>query len=72
MNCSVFFCVCNLLAARIILSCRFIAIEKSEKAELTSSLAYNILREWQKKQKQMQSWKNASAHLESSKMHSLR
>ena len=43
--------MCNLLAQRIILSCRFIAIEKSEKAELTSSLAYNILREWQRKKK---------------------
>jgi hypothetical protein len=61
--------VCNLLAQRIILSTRFIAIEHSEKAELTSSLAYNILREWQKKKTNAKVG-NASAHLES-KMHSL-
>jgi hypothetical protein len=52
--------VCNLLAQRIILSTRFIAIEHSEKAELTSSLAYNILREWQKKENKCKSWKRIS------------
>jgi len=59
--------VCNLLAQRIILSSSLIAIENFEKAELTSSLAYNKLREWQKGKKKCKVG-NASAHLES-KMH---